>query len=317
MLRHLALFFIAPLFTQLSAIRLQPVSLAVLVLVAGTVACRQNSEPQSFSTRGVVKQVAPEDNRVLIAHEDIPGFMPAMTMEFEVKTPEMLLGLSPGDAITLTLEQTPDSLYLVAIEEPVGGKSGEAALQEDQGLTARHAQSQETNAAEPQAERAEFVPFPAPDFLLTDQDGQTFVLSHLRGKVILMDFIFTQCPGPCPMLSTKFSHLQRRLGKRLGKEVMLVSVSIDPQRDTPSVLQVYARRYKADLSGWKFLTGTTRAILTVATQYGAEYLGGSEGVRDHRLLTCVIDQEGTLVQEFTGVNHTVDELMAVVEALLA
>jgi protein SCO1/2 len=199
----------------------------------------------------------------------------------------------------------------------VGGKSGEAALQKDQDLTTRHTQRQETNATEPQVEQVEFEPFPAPDFLLTDQDGQAFVLSHLRGKVILMDFIFTQCPGPCPMLSTKFSHLQRRLGKRLGKEVMLVSVSIDPQRDTPSALQVYARRYKADLSGWKFLTGTTRAILTVATQYGAEYLGGSEGVRDHRLLTCVINQEGTVVKEFSGVNHTVDELMTVVQELLA
>ena len=316
MLRHLALFFIAPLFTQLSLIRLQPVSLTILVLVAGTVACRQNSEPQSFTTRGVVKQVTSEGNQVLIAHEDIPGFMPAMTMEFEVRTPEMLAGLNPGDTVILTLEQTPDSLHLVAID-PVGGKSVEAALQEDQGRTARHAQRQETNAAEPQGERAEFVPFPAPDFLLTDQDGQAFVLSHLRGKVILMDFIFTQCPGPCPMLSTKFSHLQRRLGKRLGKEVMLVSVSIDPQRDTPSVLQAYARRYKAELSGWKFLTGTTRDILIVATQYGAEYLGGSEGVRDHRLLTCVINQEGSVVKEFTGVNHTVDELMTVVQELLA
>ena len=316
MLWHLALFFIAPLFTLLSVIRLQPVSIAVLVLVAGTVACRQQPESQSFTTRGVVKQVTPKDNRVLIAHEDIPGFMQAMTMEFEVRTPEMLADLNPGDAITLTLEQTPDSLYLVAID-PVGGKSVEAALQEDQDLTALHAQHEETNAAEPQVERAEFVPFPAPDFLLTDQDGQPFVLSNLRGKVILIDFIFTQCPGPCPMLSTKFSHLQRRLGTRLGTEVMLVSVSIDPQRDTPSVLHAYARRYKADLSGWKFLTGTTRDILIVATQYGAEYLGGSEGVRDHRLLTCVVNQEGMVVQEFSGVNHTVDELLTAVEELLA
>ena len=172
------------------------------------------------------------------------------------------------------------------------------------------------HAGESSSPQAEFAPFPAPDFLLTDQDAQPFVLSSLRGKVVLMDFIFTQCPGPCPLLSTKFSHVQRRLGERLGTDVVLLSVTIDPRRDTPEVLKAYAKRYKAELSGWKFLTGSTRDILIVSTQYGAEYRGGSEGILDHRLLTCVIDQNGTVVQAFDGVKHTVDELLAAVEQLL-
>ena len=184
-------------------------------------------------------------------------------------------------------------------------------------ILAQHAQAIEANGGEAQTQPVEFTPFPAPDFLLTDQDTQPFVLSSLRGKVVLMDFIFTQCPGPCPMLSTKFRHVQRRLGERLGKEVMLLSVTIDPRQDTPEVLKAYAERYKANLSGWKFLTGSTRDILILATQYGAEYQGGSDGILDHRLLTCVVDQDGMLVQVFDGVNHTVDELLAAVEQLLA
>ena len=182
---------------------------------------------------------------------------------------------------------------------------------------AQYVQALETDDAEAQTQPVEFTPFPAPDFLLTDQDAQPFVLSSLRGKVVLMDFIFTQCPGPCPVLSTKFSHVQRRLGERLGRHVMLLSVTIDPRRDSPQVLKAYAERYKADLSGWKFLTGSTRDILLVAAQYGAEYRGGSDGIRDHRLLTCVIDQDGMLVQVFDGAKSTVDELLATVEQLLA
>jgi protein SCO1/2 len=98
---------------------------------------------------------------------------------------------------------------------------------------------------------------------------------------------------------------------------MLLSVTIDPRRDTPEVLKDYAERYQANLTGWKFLTGTTRDIIMVASAYGADYQAGTEGVIDHRLLTCVIDREGTVVKEFAGVNHTIDDFMAEIERLLA
>jgi protein SCO1/2 len=98
---------------------------------------------------------------------------------------------------------------------------------------------------------------------------------------------------------------------------MLLSVTIDPRRDMPEVLKAYAQRYQANFAGWKFLTGTTRDILLVASAYGADYQATMEGVMDHRLLTCVIDREGIVVKEFTGVNHTVEDLMAEVERVLA
>lgn len=310
MMRHLTLQLVTVFSTEGRYLRLQTVPLAVLLLT-NTFACQSAPEPQIYAVRGVVKQVIQERKRVKIDHEEIPGFMPAMSMEFEVRDSALLTGLSPEDSIMFTLEHTPDSLYLVAVE-PAGGEGRETVQSSPPANPAQHAQDIGLNTGE----QLELTPFPAPDFRLTDQDGQPFELSSLRGKVVLMDFIFTQCPGPCPMLSTKFRHVQRRLGKRLGTEVMLLSVTIDPRRDTPDVLKAYARRYKADLSGWKFLTGSTRDILIVATQYGAEYQGGSDGILDHRLLTCVIDQDGMLVRVFDGVNHTVAELLAAVEQLL-
>jgi protein SCO1/2 len=288
-----------------------PITLAFSLL-----ACQQEREPQHFTARGTVKNIPADRKHVLISHEDIPGFMQAMTMEFAVKDPALLAGLNAGDDITFTIEQTSDSLYLIAIEQ-----ENEAAGRDEPQADPQPAEPQSTlpqaNGGETEVVEAEFVPFPAPDFQLTDQDGQPFTLSSLHGKVVLMDFIFTQCPGPCPMLSTKFSHLQRRLGDRLGKEVMLLSVSIDPGHDTPEVLRAYAQRYRADPEGWKFLTGTTRDIIMVATHYGADYQRGPEGIIDHRLLTCVIDQNGMVVKEFTGVNHTVEDLLVETTKLLS
>ena len=268
-------------------------------------ACQLTPGQQTFNAAGLVKSVTSDSRQVVIAHEDIPGFMQAMTMEFAVKDPALLADIFPEDQVAFTIEQTPDSLYIVTIQSEAP----------DPRIVASHTPDVAVNST-PEEEQEEFRPFPAPDFLLTDQDGQPFVLSSLHGKVVLIDFIFTTCPGPCPILSRKFSHVQRRLGEHLTKDVMLLSVTIDPRRDTPEALRAYAKRYKADAEGWKFLTGTPLQILMIATQYEAEYRGGSEGITDHRLRTCVINQEGIVVKTFNGVNYTTEDLLAEVEGLL-
>jgi protein SCO1/2 len=147
---------------------------------------------------------------------------------------------------------------------------------------------------------------------MTDQDGQPFTLSQLRGKFVVLDFIFTRCPGPCPLLSLKFSQLQNKLGERFGTKVMLLSVSIDPRHDTPAVLKEYAQRYSANLAGWKFLVGSTRDTIMTASAFGADYEANQDGIVDHRLVTCVIDHKGMVVKEFSGTNYTVDELLAAI-----
>lgn len=284
-------------------------TVCVILLLMG-VACQRERSSQVFHGHGVVRNLGADQKSVRIMHEEIPGFMPAMTMEFEVKDPVILAKIRPDSEVNFTLEVTPDSMYLVQIES-LSASAEAATPQQEESETAKGEE-----AATPADASTEFAPYPAPDFTLTDQDGQSLTLSGLRGKVIVMDFIFTHCPGPCPLLSLKFSQLQQQLSDRLGKEVILLSVTIDPRRDTPEVLTAYAQRYQANLTGWKFLTGTTRDILMVATAYGADYQATMEGVVDHRLLTCVIDQTGTVVREFAGVNYTVEELMAEIKRTL-
>jgi protein SCO1/2 len=273
--------------------------------------CQSQPEKQVFSARGVVKSVVANGKGVRIAHDDIPGFMQAMTMDFEVKDPALLSGVQPEDAITFTIEKTPESLYITALDRI-------SPLQEETAAT-EPASTESPNEEEAASDTAEveFAPYPAANFTLTDQDGQPFSLASAHGKVVLLDFIFTRCPGPCPLLSLKFSQLQKQLGDRLGKDVMLLSVTIDPRHDTPEVLRDYAKRYEANLSGWKFLSGSTRDTILTATAFGAEYQASMDGIVDHRLITCVIDQDGIVVKEFTGTNYTVEDLAAAINRLLS
>jgi len=267
--------------------------------LALAVACQRTEPTGTFSGRGMVKDIRPQERQVIIAHEDIPGFMEAMTMEFEVKEESLLEGIARGEEVTFTVEKTQDSLYLTTLAR-VGAPS-EALPPEGP------AETEEVTFPEP---------MPAPDFTLTDQDGNAVQLSDLRGKVVVLDFIYTQCPGPCPLLSRKFAHLQRQLGDSFAKEVVLLSITIDPQHDTPEVLRQYAQRYQADTSGWKFLTGSTQAIITVAYQYGADYYGEPGREINHVVATYIIDRGGDVVKVLKGPNHTAGELFAEVQKLL-
>ncbi len=276
--------------------------LCLLLVLLLAVACQRTEPTGTFIGRGVVKDILPKERQVIITHEAIPGFMDAMTMGFEVKEERLLEGIAKDQEVTFTVEKTQDSLYLTALARE--GEPSAALLQT------------EPDEPEEKQEVSFSEPLPAPDFALIDQDGNPVQLSSLRGKVVLLDFIYTSCPGPCLFLSRKFSQFKKTLGERVGKEVVLLSVTVDPQHDTPAVLKEYARRYQADTAGWKFLTGTTQAIVSVAYQYGADYYGEPGKEINHLVATYIIDRAGNMVKVLKGPNHTAEELVQVVHELL-
>ena len=108
----------------------------------------------------------------------------------------------------------------------------------------------------------------APDFALTSQDGAEVTLGDFRGKVVAVTFIYISCPDVCPMLSDKMARVQDELGADFGSKVAFLSITVDPERDTPEVLKEYAEALDADLAGWSFLTGTPAAVRDVAHRYG-------------------------------------------------
>ena len=168
------------------------------------------------------------------------------------------------------------------------------------------------------APRSEALPTigPAPAFTLTAQDERRVSLADLRGKVVVLTFIYTTCVDTCPLLTAKLAGLQGRLGADFGARVFFVSVTVDPDRDTPAVLKTYGAAHGARFDGWAFLTGTTAEIREVAKQYGVFAKKTARGDVDHTFLTSVIDARGVLRVQYMGTRFDPMELLADIRGVL-
>lgn len=157
---------------------------------------------------------------------------------------------------------------------------------------------------------------PAPEFTLTKQDGKRLALKELRGKVLAITFIFASCVDTCPLLTAKMAGIQNRLGSDFGKKVHFVSITVDPERDTPDVLKRYGEAHKANAAGWAFLTGTSAEIREVAKRYGIYYKKTPRGDVDHTFLTSLVDRNGILRVQYMGVKFNPDEMLRDLQGLV-
>jgi len=157
---------------------------------------------------------------------------------------------------------------------------------------------------------------PAPEFALTNQDGKRVALRDLRGKVFAITFIFAGCADTCPLLTAKMAGIQNKLGNAFGPQVNFVSITVDPERDTPDVLKRYADGHQANTVGWAFLTGTPAEIHDVAKRYGIYSKKTPRGDVDHTFLTSIVDQSGTLRVQYMGVKFNPDEMLRDLKSLI-
>jgi len=157
---------------------------------------------------------------------------------------------------------------------------------------------------------------PAPDFVLTAQDGRRLALADLRGRVVAVTFIYASCADTCPLLTAKLAGLQTKLGTDFGPKVFFASISVDPEHDTPEVLTRYAQAHGAKPAGWAFLTGTPAEILAVEKKYGIFARRNPRGDVDHTFLTSLIDRDGILRVQYLGVRFDPNELLADLRSLL-
>jgi len=157
---------------------------------------------------------------------------------------------------------------------------------------------------------------PAPEFTLTKQDGKRLALKDLRGRVLAITFIFASCADTCPLLTAKMAGIQSRLGSDFGSKVYFVSITVDPERDTPAVLKRYAEAFDANYAGWAFLTGTKAEIREVAKRYGIYYKKTPRGDVDHTFLTSLVDRNGTLRVQYMGVKFDPDEMLRDLQSLI-
>jgi protein SCO1/2 len=156
----------------------------------------------------------------------------------------------------------------------------------------------------------------APEFALTSQDGAEVTLASLRGKVVAVTFIYTSCPDVCPMLTDKLARVQDELGSDFGSKIVFVSITTDPERDTPDVLKGYAEALEANLAGWSFLTGEPPAVLEVAHRYGVAVVKAADGGVDHTLLTTLIDRQGTMRVQYLGYRFDEEEFRHDLQSLM-
>jgi protein SCO1/2 len=148
---------------------------------------------------------------------------------------------------------------------------------------------------------------PAPEFTLTSQDNAQVALADLRGKVVAVTFIYTLCVDTCPVLTPMMSFIQDQLGADFGAKIAFVSITVDPERDTPKVLKEYAQAFGANLAGWSFLTGPPDAIRDVTRRYGVFASKSTDGNVDHTFLTSIVDRRGILRVQYLGARFDPDE----------
>ncbi|MGH9147507.1 MAG: SCO family protein, partial [Vicinamibacterales bacterium] len=157
-----------------------------------------------------------------------------------------------------------------------------------------------------------------PEFALTNQAHRVISFSQLRGKVAAVNFIYTSCALPqfCLRTANNFGVLQKRFARELGRDLVLLSVTFDPARDTPDVLAQYASQWKANAATWHFLTGESREVQRVGQIFGMAFFP-NEGLFDHSLRTAVVDREGLLVANLEGNQFTAAQLGDLIQSVLS
>jgi protein SCO1/2 len=250
-----------------------------------------------------VVEVDLANRKVTIAHEDIPGFMPAMTMPFVVleKDAALLQGVSPGDEITATLV-APDSRYW--LEELVVVRKG---TPDPNATPAPHAHEPHPGDA-------------MPDVSLVDQDGKALRLADYHGKAVALTFVFTRCPLPdfCPLMMKKFAAAHAALAKdqALASRTHLLTVSFDTKHDTPDVLREFGKPFQKTAPPfvhWTLATGKDEAIRALGGALELDYVEENRSFT-HNLRTAVLDSEGKLRRLFHGNEWTPEELVAELKA---
>jgi protein SCO1/2 len=265
--------------------------MCTLVLVA----CSHTAPTKQYTVVGQIIAVAPERPQVTIKHEDIKGFMPGMTMTFDVTDAALLEATQPGDLVQATLVVGETAAHIASIQ-----KTGHAPLAE-----APPASLPPTLAA------GDLVA----DAALLDQAGMPRRLADFRGHRVALTFIYTRCPIPnfCPLMNRHFAAVQRAIASRADlADVRLLSVTLDPAYDRPPVLQAEARQFQADPAIWTFLTGTPDTVKPFAEQFGIHSEVDDEDATQliHNLRTAVIDPNGRLVRITSGNDWTPADLLA-------
>jgi protein SCO1/2 len=280
------------------------VLIALVLAAVFLTSCHRAKTPEAkrYPFTGRIVSIDPQEQVAVIDGDTIPGFMDAMAMSYKVKPPETLSELSPGDSI---------SAEVVSEPEDENGRSD--SWLENVKVTA-HPKTPPLGPA-----TALHMPAPGedvPDFSFTDQNGKHISLKQYRGKVLLVTFIYTRCPFPdfCPRVSSNFAEIYKQLATNAALAgTRLLSISFDPEHDTPKVLRDYgfsvAHTHEPALfSRWEFAAPSTSDLPRIAAFF-ALTVKPEGGLITHNLSTAVIGPDGKIVKWYHGSDWQVSDLI--------
>jgi protein SCO1 len=280
----------------------------IVCLALALPGCGRSTNPveaaQHYETRGVVRGFSPDRSAIEIQHENIPGFMPSMTMPFVARDPKQIADVKTGDAISFRMIVTQKDFWIdnvkkirredvdVAEPKPTSPVSAE-----------RDARLKEGDEIGP--------------FSLTDQNGERVSLDTFRGHPFVLTFVFTRCPVPnfCPRMSNNFEELQTAIkgGSGTLATTRLLSITLDPDYDTPKVLSDYAAFHRADPKIWIFGTGDEKEIDSLTRAFSV-YRQTEAGTISHGLATALIDRNGRIEMIWRGNAWTPAEVTEAIQA---
>ncbi|MEP6708722.1 MAG: SCO family protein [Verrucomicrobiota bacterium] len=281
---------------------------SVLVLCSGLAGCdraeQSDAGARHYEARGIVRGFAPDRSTIDVEHEEIPGFMPSMTMPFSVKDSKQIAGFNIGDAISFRLTVTERDSWIDQIKNISVDKVR---------LPAATATPSPVVNASVRLREGDVMP----PFELTDQDGHNINLRSFRGHPFVLTFIFTRCPIPnfCPLMSKNFAALQVALeaGSAPLAQTRLLTISFDPEFDSPQVLKAYAEHEHADPRIWAFATGDKSEIEDLTHEFSV-YVQAEGGAISHGLATALVDRNGKIIKIWRGNSWTPGEVVREVEA---
>jgi protein SCO1/2 len=287
------------------------VPMPLLCLALALAACHRSDPParsvRHYQVRGIVRGFAPDRSTIHVEHEAIPGFMPSMTMPFTPREPKDIASLTLRDAIAFRLAVTDKDALIDNIR-----KIAPSEVHLPQTTTATTPQATNSSSRLKEGDMM-------PAFGLTNENGEGINGETYGGRPFVITFIFVRCPMPnfCPRMAKNFGELQRAIKSGSGAlaETKLLSITIDPQNDTPAVLKEYGQAEGADPQTWNFATAEPAEIASLTTQFAVQ-VTPEGGTISHGLATALIGRDGRIVKLWRGNGWTPEEVIAAISASL-
>jgi len=281
---------------------------ATLTLASPRLVCAAGAASatnQVHTTQGLVREIDLDRHKAVIRHEAIPGYMPAMTMEFNVRDTNQLSGIAVGDTVTFRLTVSEETHWIDQLSKVASATNSDSVVK-----------PQITPSQIAELKPGDFLP----DYELIGESGKTVRFSEFRGKVVAFTFIFTRCPLPdyCPRMGSNFAKARELMlaNTYAPTNWQFLSISFDPDFDKPAVLSSYANFYRKDNADrWLFAAAPISSLVQLAPRLDLMVNREAGGSISHNLRTVVLDTQGRIYRQLDGNQWTPPELaQALVDA---